>query len=188
MPHAPSIRRARATDAPAILRIFDEVIAWFVEIGNEEQWGSEPWSTQDRQIARVTEACELPEAWVAVDQHDEVLGFIALGSAMPYVPKVNHEELYVRVLIASRAQAARGVGRRLMELADERALAAGISELRLDCFAGGSGGLVRFYESCGYERDTGFTDDGWPGQILVRSLTQSAPHPAPQSELSSTND
>lgn len=57
------IRRASALDVPAVLGIFDEVIAWFAAIGNEGQWGSERWSTSPKRIALVTEACALPEAW-----------------------------------------------------------------------------------------------------------------------------
>lgn len=33
-----TIRRASAADAPAVLELFDEVIAWFVAIGNPQQW------------------------------------------------------------------------------------------------------------------------------------------------------
>ncbi|WP_235085483.1 hypothetical protein [Chromobacterium sp. Beijing] len=33
------IRRASAADAPAVLSIFDEIIAWFAEIQNPGQWG-----------------------------------------------------------------------------------------------------------------------------------------------------
>lgn len=44
------------------------------------------------------------------------------------------------------------------------------TEPRLDCFGGGTGALVRYYESCGYQRAGSFDDGGWPGQILTRSL------------------
>lgn len=37
-----TIRRASVADAPAVLGLFDEVIAWFVAIGNPQQWGTEP--------------------------------------------------------------------------------------------------------------------------------------------------
>lgn len=173
MQTTPTMRRATIDDAAAVLELFDGAIAWFAEIGNTEQWGTEPWSTQERQIARVKEACALPEAWVAVDGSGAVRGFIALGDAMPYVPAAPHPELYVRVLIASREPRVRGVGRALMALADERALEMGITELRLDCFGGGTGALVRYYESCGYERTSTFDEGGWPGQVLVRSLARS---------------
>ena len=41
---------------PAVLALFDEVIEWFVSIGNLQQWGSEPWSTVPRRITQVTDA------------------------------------------------------------------------------------------------------------------------------------
>jgi GNAT superfamily N-acetyltransferase len=168
--HETVIRRASAHDVPAVLEIFDDVIAWFVSIGNEGQWGSEPWSTQPRRIALVTEACALPDAWVAADQDGRVLGALILGESMPYVPPATAPEIYVRVLVASRDARARGVGRRLMAFADERARAAGVGRLRVDCYGGGTGALVRFYESCGYERISTFDVEGWPGQLLGRRV------------------
>ncbi len=164
------IRRASALDVPAVLGIFDEVIAWFVAIGNEGQWGREPWSTSPKRIALVTEACALPDAWVAEGPEGRVLGALILGESMPYVPAATEPEIYVRVLVAGRDAQARGVGRRLMAFADERARAAGVARLRVDCYGGGTGALVRFYESCGYERISTFDVEGWPGQLLGRRL------------------
>ncbi|WP_322081048.1 GNAT family N-acetyltransferase [Burkholderia sp. BCC1972] len=164
------IRRAGAPDVPAVLAIFDEVIAWFAAIGNVGQWGPEPWSTSPKRIALVTDACALPEAWVAEGPGGRILGALILGEAMPYVPAATEPEIYVRVLVASRDARARGVGRRLMAFADDRARAAGVTRLRVDCYGGGTGALVRFYESCGYERISTFDVDGWPGQLLGRRL------------------
>ena len=165
-----TIRRARVTDTPAVLRLFDEVIAWFVAIGNPQQWGSEAWSSIPRRITQVTDACALPGAWVAETGQGEVRAFLALGEAMPYVPAATRPEIYVRVLVASRDPRVRGIGRRLMAFADEQARTAGVACLRVDCYGGGSGDLVRFYESCGYERLSTFNIDGWPGQVLDRRL------------------
>ncbi len=111
-----TIRRASAADAPAVLALFDEVIEWFVSIGNLQQWGSEPWSTVPRRITQVTDACALPGAWVAQNEQGEVRAFLALGESMPYVPAPDGPELYVRVLVASRDARVRGIGRRLMAL------------------------------------------------------------------------
>ncbi|MDR6867406.1 GNAT superfamily N-acetyltransferase [Microbacterium resistens] len=118
----------------------------------------------------------MPEAWVAVHHDVGVCGALVLGEAMPYVPQADRPELYVRLLISSRDSRARGVGRRLLRFADSRARSAGIGRLRLDCYAGGTGALVRFYESCGYVRSEAFDEEGWPGQVLTRSL------PSPPSE------
>lgn len=167
------IRRATVQDAPAVLKVFDEVMAWFVEMGNEGQWGSEPWSALPRRVQLVEEACALPEAWVAEDADGRLLAALVLGEAQPYVPAATEPEIYVRVLVASRDARARGIGRRLLAFADDRARAAGVQRLRVDCYGGGSGALVQFYESCGYARISTFDVDGWPGQLLGRSLLHS---------------
>lgn len=81
-----TIRCASVADAAAVLGLFDEVIAWFVAIGNPQQWGTEPWSSIPRRITQVTDACALAGAWVAETAQGEVRAFLALGEAMPYVP------------------------------------------------------------------------------------------------------
>ncbi|WP_067536511.1 GNAT family N-acetyltransferase [Nocardia crassostreae] len=168
------IRRAEAADAPAVLHLFDEVIAWFVAIGNREQWGTEPWSTQESRVKRVTEACSLPGAWIAEHPRLGVCGALVLGEAMPYVPVATEPELYVRLLISSRDPGARGIGRRLLAFADNESRAAGLDRLRVDCYGGGTGALVRFYESCGYERLQHIDVEGWPCQVLGRTLEASS--------------
>ena len=165
-----SIRRATASDAPHVLRLFDEAIAWFAAIGNTGQWGTEPFSAQPKQVARVQGWAAEPGAWIAEHEDAGPVGFLVLGQATDYVWPVDEPELYVRVLIGSRDPRAKGVGRALLRVADEQAEAAGIGLLRVDCYAGGSGDLVRFYESCGYERTDAFTVGDWPGQVLARRL------------------
>lgn len=164
------IRRASVADAPAVLQVFDQVIGWFVGMGNQGQWGTEPWSGLPERVARVSEACSMPDAWVVEDPEGCIQGALVLGEPMPYVPSATEPEVYVRLLITARGERVRGVGRRLMAFADDRARAAGVKRLRVDCYGGGSGALVRFYESCGYERISTFDVLGWPGQLLGRSL------------------
>lgn len=165
-----AIRRAGVADAPAVLQVFDEVIAWFVAIGNHAQWGTEPWSAVPRRIAQAEQACAMPGAWVVEDSEGRIHAALVLGEAMPYVPAATEPEVYVRWLIVGRDERARGLGRRLLAFAEDRARAAGVSRLRVDCYAGGTGDLVRFYESCGYARLLTFDLEGWPGQLLGRSL------------------
>ena len=172
--HAISLRRARPDDAPAVLRLFVEAVAWFVEIGNTEQWGTEPFTGQPVWEQRIAEWCDGPESWVA--QHPElgVCGALVLGDATSYVPAAAEPEIYVRSLIGSRDPRAKGSGRTLLALADERAAASGVELLRVDCYAGGSGDLIGFYESCGYTRAETFVVEkqprDWPGQVLARRL------------------
>ncbi|GAB3584324.1 GNAT family N-acetyltransferase [Leifsonia lichenia] len=163
-----TIRRATEADATAILRLFDDAIAWFVSIGNTRQWGTEPFSTQQKQVDRVTGWVAEPGAWVAEHPDAGVVGALILGEATDYVPAATEQELYVKVLIGSRDPRAKGTGRALLAFADEQAAAAGVRMLRVDCYAGGTGDLVRFYESCGYVKTDTFLVGDWPGQVLAR--------------------
>lgn len=169
-----SIRAARPADADAVLRLFDDAIAWFVAIGNTGQWGTEPFSSQQKQVDRVRGWVAEAGSWVAEHPDAGVVGFLALGEATDYVPAATRPELYVRVLIGSRDARAKGTGRLLLDFADEQARAAGVDLLRVDCYAGGSGDLIRFYESCGYRPTTTFAVGEWPGQVLERSLQPAA--------------
>ena len=164
------IRRATEQDVPAVLTLFDEAIAWFAQMGNKWQWGTEPWSTQPDKVVRIAEACALPGAWVAQDPTGCVQGALILGESMDYVPPADEPEVYVRVLISSRDPKVRGLGRSLLSFADDQARRAGVSYLRVDCYGGGTGALVQFYESCGYERLATFQVEDWPGQLLGRRL------------------
>ncbi|MCI0157418.1 GNAT family N-acetyltransferase [Leifsonia shinshuensis] len=163
-----SIRPAGSDDAEAVLRLFDDAIAWFVAIGNTGQWGAEPFSSQPKQVDRVRGWVAEPGSWVAEHPDAGVVGFLALGEATDYVPAATQAEVYVRVLIGSRDARAKGTGRQLLGFADEQARAAGADLLRVDCYAGGTGDLIRFYESCGYHPTTTFTVGAWPGQVLER--------------------
>jgi GNAT superfamily N-acetyltransferase len=165
-----SIRPARPGDADAVLRLFDDAIAWFVTIGNTGQWGTQPFSERPEQVTRVQGWVAEPGAWIAEHPQAGVVGFLALGEATDYVPAATGPELYVRVLIGSRDPRALGTGRRLLEFAHDEARAAGVGTLRVDCYAGGTGDLVRFYESCGYTRTATFTVGAWPGQVLERPV------------------
>lgn len=172
--NAVSVRRAVPDDAPAVLGLFDEAIAWFVQIGNTGQWGTEPFSGQKLWQERVAEWCAWPESWVATQPDLGVCGALVLGDAGDYVPAATEPELYVRSLIGSRDPRAKGTGRRLLALADERATASGVTLLRVDCYAGGTGDLIGFYESCGYSRAESFSVEkrpqDWPGQVLTRRI------------------
>lgn len=72
-------------------------------------------------------------------------------------------------MTASGSHAA-GAGAALLEQADVAARARGIKTLRVDCYAGNDGRLVRYYQGRGYVPTQTFTVGDWPGQILVRTL------------------
>jgi GNAT superfamily N-acetyltransferase len=64
------------------------------------------------------------------------------------------------------------VGSALIEHAAEETRRAGVGLLRVDCYAGDDGKLVRYYEDNGFRRVEAFTvgEQRWPGQLLARRV------------------
>ncbi|MEJ3747772.1 GNAT family N-acetyltransferase [Actinomycetes bacterium KLBMP 9797] len=152
--------------------MLDRATQWLVARGRTDQWGTEPHSADPRRVARVTGYAESGGLWIA-ELDDRPVGALAVGAALPYVPAATVPELYVRLLITERAYAGRGIGSALLDHARALARQQGVAVLRVDCFAGGDGALVRYYESQGFTRTATFTVDTprgpWPGQVLALS-------------------
>lgn len=162
-------REATPADEVGVLGLFDEAVAWMVSRGNTGQWGSQPLSTNATHRERVAAWCAGPGSWVLEDR-DGLLGFLVVGDAVDYAPPASGPELYVGVLLASRRPQGRGAGRELMAFAEALARQAGVPTLRVDCYGGGDGRLVEFYESCGFARQATADVGGWPAQILAKEL------------------
>jgi GNAT superfamily N-acetyltransferase len=168
-----TIRHAGHSDVPAVLSLLDGATEWLVARGRTDQWGTEPHSTNPRRIAQITGFADDDGLWVA-EADGRVVGALAVGAALPYVPPASEPELYVRLLVTDRASAGQGIGAELLDHARGLARAAGVGLIRVDCFAGGDGALVRYYEKQGFTRDAEFAvpvnGSEWPGQILIQRL------------------
>ncbi|WP_329006158.1 GNAT family N-acetyltransferase [Kribbella sp. NBC_00709] len=170
------IRRAGRDDVPAVLALLDGATEWLVARGQTEQWGTAPHSTSPRRVAQITGFADEDGLWVAQAEADgRVVGALAVGAAMEYLPPATEPELYVRLLVTERASAGQNVGGVLLDHARELARDAGAGLLRVDCFAGGDGALVRYYERQGFTRDVAFAvprvnEPDWPGQVLAQRL------------------
>ena len=57
-----------------------------------------------------------------------------------------------------------------LERASAEAAEQGIALVRVDCYAGDDGRLVKYYESQGFTRTETFRVGEWPGQILETRL------------------
>jgi len=164
------IRRGDHLDEPRVLALFDEAVAWMVARGNTEQWGTEPWSAQPEKVARVGEIIDDGELWIA-EVADAPAGALVVSDRHPrYVGDADEPELYVVMLVVSRAHAGRRIGARLIEFARERARSRGVGLMRVDCYAGGTGELVRYYVRNGFTPTETFTVGDWPGQLLEQRV------------------
>jgi GNAT superfamily N-acetyltransferase len=166
------LRRGGADDAAALLALFDDAVAWMVARGQTGQWGSEPVSQQPARVEKVRGWAAGGGLWLALPDDgdgDEPIGAIVVGDAHDYVPPADRRELYVQVLVTAAAWRGRGVGARLIEHARELAGAAGVAQLRVDCWDGVPE-LPAQYERLGFERSGAFDVGGWPGAILTMAL------------------
>jgi GNAT superfamily N-acetyltransferase len=166
------IRPGGPADAPAVLGMLDGAVAWMNARGNTEQWGTTPYSQKPGGVERVQRYTTENMPFVA--ELDGVpAGALVLDTGpsphMP-VPPAAEPERYVRLLVTDRRLAGRGIGAALLEHAAGQTRQAGVSLLRVDCWAGGGGELVRFYERCGFTRAAGFLSGSWPGQVLERRV------------------
>ncbi|MGW6276799.1 N-acetyltransferase family protein [Kribbella sp. NPDC055071] len=167
------IRRGGRGDVARVLALLDGATEWLVARGQTEQWGTEPHSTSPRRVATITAFADDDNLWVA-ETAGRVVGAMALGPAPSYIPPAGEPEVYVRLLVTDRASAGQNVGGELLDHARSLAREAGVSLIRVDCFAGGDGALIRYYEKQGFTRTASFgvpvNDSAWPGQVLAQRL------------------
>lgn len=177
-PPAVTLRPATEADVPAMLGLMDTAIAWLVSQGRTGQWGDgkEASISNPARVAQFTDLARpnspIGSSWVATTDAGSIIGALSVGAAPDYVRPAAGPELYVRLLITDRAWKGLGLGAFLVARARALGRAARVPVLRVDCYAGGDGKLVRWYESVGFERAETFEAKGgtWPGQVLVMRL------------------
>ncbi|WP_405143051.1 GNAT family N-acetyltransferase [Sphaerisporangium sp. NBC_01403] len=163
------IRIGRAEDVPAVLAMYDSAVAWLAAAGRTGQWGASPFSADPARVELVTSHAAAGGMRVA-EVDGRAAGCMVLGTPMSYIAPAPEPELYVQALVIDRAFAGRAVGTALLRRARQEAVELGVSLLRVDCYAGGDGRLVKYYESQGFTRSETFTVGDWPGQLLEMRL------------------
>jgi GNAT superfamily N-acetyltransferase len=158
---------------PAVLDLLDKATEWLVARGQTDQWGTEPHSTNPHRVAQIEGFATDEGLWIA-ERDGRVVGALAVGDAMSYIPPATEPELYIRLLVTDRASKGTGIGTDLLEHARTLARGLGVEMLRVDCFGGGDGALIRYYEKQGFTRSEPFgvpvSDSEWPGQVLFQRL------------------
>lgn len=164
-------RPGTVDDLNAVLALLDAAVEWLVARGQPEQWGTEPWSAKPATVDRMREMIAEGDLWVAIDADDEVVGaMIVSETPLPYVDPVDEREVYVRLLISAPVHRGANIGGSLLDRAKSIARERGIELLRVDCFAGANGLLVRYYETQGFRPVSPFEVKGWPGMLLAQRV------------------
>ncbi|MFI6657392.1 GNAT family N-acetyltransferase [Streptomyces sp. NPDC050523] len=169
-----TIREGGPGDVPAILGMLDSCVEWLVAQGRTEQWGAEPLSRHERTVESVVGYMDEGVTYIA-----EIDGVPAAsltltdapGAYLAHLAPPGEPERYIHWLASDRRHKGHGVGSTLLAHAAEETRRAGISLLRVDCYAGQDGRLVRYYEENGFTRtETYVSGSDWRGQVLARRL------------------
>ncbi|MGW1912764.1 GNAT family N-acetyltransferase [Streptomyces sp. NPDC002076] len=169
------MREGGPDDLPAILGMLDSSVRWLVSHGRTEQWGSEPLSQNPRVAESV--AGYMTQGTTYLAEIDGVPAATltltdAPGAYLSHLPAPGEPERYIHWLASDRRFKGRGAGAALLAHAAEETRRAGVSLLRVDCYAGGDRKLVAFYEANGFTPTQAYTtgENDWPGQVLARRV------------------
>jgi GNAT superfamily N-acetyltransferase len=165
-----AIRPGGIDDLPAVLRMLDDAVAWLVARGRVGQWGRHPWSVTPRALRRAHELLGGGGVWLAESASGPVGCLVLTGQSPHYAPPAGEPEMYVQLLVTDRAFAGQGIGAVLLAHARATTRAAGLHLLRVDCYAGEDGRIVRYYTEAGFTPTDRFVVDGWPGQLFTQEL------------------
>jgi GNAT superfamily N-acetyltransferase len=152
------LRIATEGDTPKVVALYDDAVAWLAGRGRSDQWGTTPFSARPDVVALIRARAGSGSMWLA-HAGERLLGAIVLDRQAPqyicYAEDVS--AIYISGFITSRAPDARSLGQVLLRHARATADRAGIEQLRLDCYAGGDGGLVAYYEAVGFKQVSRFS-------------------------------
>ncbi|MBN6054858.1 GNAT family N-acetyltransferase [Nonomuraea sp. RK-328] len=163
------IRPGGPEDVAAVLAMFDSAVAWLVSRGITGQWGERPFTGDERRTEQARKWAHGGGLRIA-EVDGEPAGCVSVGSPAAYVEPAEVAELYVQALVVDRRFGGLGVGGALLDRALAEAGERGAEVLRVDCYAGGDGRLVRWYEEWGFQREAPFKVGEWPGMVLRRSV------------------
>jgi GNAT superfamily N-acetyltransferase len=166
------IRPGGPDDITAVLALGDEAVEWMNARGNTQQWGTSSWTGDHKREEFIRDHARGGGMRIAEGQDGVVLGAMVITETpQAYVPAAAEREVYINLLLVSRRHSGQGIGAALIEYAKQEAAARDIGLIRVDCWAGEDGSLVRVYEKYGFSRVQEFTvalpAGQWPGMLLA---------------------
>jgi GNAT superfamily N-acetyltransferase len=169
------ITPAQREDLPEVLALFDETVAWLVSRGIVDQWGTAPFSEHQSRWAQFQRWIDRGAMFVA-RHHNKIIGTLAVGGEAPwyltrYYPEFPPSAFYLEAFTTSRSVAGRGIGRTLLQWAEQYTLQSGKSELWLDCWADNPD-LCCYYQGAGFVPREQFNVGEWRGQFFDKQLVQ----------------
>ncbi|WP_073480204.1 GNAT family N-acetyltransferase [Streptoalloteichus hindustanus] len=150
--------------------MFDDAVAWLVAHGRSGQWGDKPWSSNPERVEFVQKTAAEDGFWIAEIDGNPAGTLCVAEEPTRYITPADERELYVRLLLTAREYAGHRVGSTLLDHARDIARERGIDLVRVDCYAGGDGSLIRYYTRNGFTPTERFHVGDWPGQLFEQRL------------------
>jgi protein-tyrosine phosphatase len=131
-------------DAPAVLRLRDAAGQWLLSRGIA-QW--RPGEISEPGLVARAEAGEL----FVSRAEDSVVGAVVVSLSDPafWGPDAGDDAGYLHTLVIDRRYAGTGLGRRILQQAEQHLAGRGVARVRLDCVATNDG-LRGYYRRAGY--------------------------------------
>ncbi|MER6787536.1 GNAT family N-acetyltransferase [Streptomyces sp. NPDC000658] len=175
-----TIREGGPDDVPVMLGMLDSSVEWLVSQGRTRQWGTAPLSQRAGTVDSVARYAAEGEVFLAEADGVPAAALIltdAPGAYLAHLPPPGEPERYIHWLASDRRFRGHGVGSALLDHAAEATRRAGVSLLRVDCYAGDDRKLVAYYEANGFAPTQAYTvgEHAWPGQVLARRVRPPAP-------------
>jgi GNAT superfamily N-acetyltransferase len=160
------VRTGDVKDAHAVIGLMDAAQQWLIANGRADQWGTTPFSSRPEQVQRMRALAAGGGLRIA-EREGVAVGAIVLGPAPDFAPPAD-TELYLRWFVTDPE--APGIGAVLLAEVRAEAIRRGARVLRTDCWAGGDGALVRYYERAGFIPGERVRVGEWYGQILTYTV------------------
>ncbi|MEW2429272.1 GNAT family N-acetyltransferase [Micromonospora sp. NPDC047644] len=170
--HDVRIRRGGPADAPAVLGMLDSAVVWMNDRGNTEQWGTTSFSEKPERVEQVDRYLSEKLPYIAEVDGTPAAALVLDSGPDPRLPisPAEEPERFVRLLVSDRRFAGRKLGSALLAHAVAETRRAAVRLLRVDCWAGGGGELVAYYERHGFTPTETFLVGSWPGQVLAQRV------------------
>lgn len=170
-----SISQAQKDDLVSILNLFDEAVVWLCQRGLEKQWGTEPFSTLPKRREQFMKWIEQEIMFVA-RLNERIVGSLALNPLAPWYIAARWEHFpssafYLEGFATSRAFIGQGIGRILLQWAEQYTCECGRTTIWLDCW-GENALLVRYYQQMGFTTHGTFMVKEWQGQLFEKQIVQ----------------
>lgn len=159
---------AQPSELETVLDILEEGAQWLTSRGID-QWP--PGAFRGRRLQSIVDHLSVGEVYLAkVD--GEAIGTLRLQwSDKPTWGEMPDDAGYVHALAVRRAFAGMGVGRQLLQWAEDTAAANGKHYLRLDCTAENPA-LRSYYEQAGFTYRGDIEGNGWKASLYEKPVVQ----------------